>query len=73
MVTDVDVLKAAQPFAAGMAYVTTYVPGMLLPGSTDPVAVFSESPTDAQEKVPPSDPVTRTDAMPSLLQYGEPT
>jgi hypothetical protein len=51
MVTDVDVLTAAHPPDVGVVYVTVYVPGVLVLGRTDPLALIV-NPEGDEEKVP---------------------
>ena len=47
-------------FAAGIVYVTVYVPGVLEIGNTEPVEASTDTPAGA-EKIPPLVPVSVTD------------
>ena len=69
IVTEV-VVELEQPFPSVKAYVTVYVPAVLVARLTNPEPAVMLSP-EVEEKVPPVVPVKVTAAVP-VAQYGLP-
>jgi hypothetical protein len=71
IVSDVVVVNAGHPFAAGIVYVTTYVPGVDVLGVIFPVVALIFRPT-VDENVPPVEPVSVTRPLIAFGQNGLP-